>query len=365
MEAIGTLAGGVAHDFNNILGGVLGGLSMLELEFGSSTCQAEIDDMKELVRRGADLARQLLGFSRRGKYNVQPLDVCDVVSKTAAMFGRTHRDIVVEQTFKDDLQAALMDHVQLEQVLLNLFVNAAHAMPEGGRLNLQAENAVLGEAEAEATGVKPGPFVKLVVEDSGTGIDPATLPRIFEPFFTTKAPGQGSGLGLASVYGIVRNHGGTVTVESQLGRGTRFTLFVPATEKPATKIPRSQTAIHAGRGTILIVDDEERLLNICDRLLEAMGYRVLTATGGRAAVELMRQQQSEISLVILDLTMPEMSGAKTFEALRKISPTVKILLASGASEDGQAQELLARGCNGFLQKPFDAAALSEKIQSLR
>jgi PAS domain S-box-containing protein len=365
MEAIGTLAGGIAHDFNNILGGVLGGLSLLEMELGHTDRQADIDDMKELVRRGADLARQLLGFSRRGKYHVQPLDVREVVSKTATMFGRTHREIVIEQTFGADLQAALMDHVQLEQVLLNLFLNAAHAMPGGGWLLLQASHAELGQAEAKAHGITAGRFVKMVVTDSGTGIDPATLPRIFEPFFTTKAPGQGSGLGLASVYGIIKNHGGAITVESELGRGTAFTILVPATNVPAAEKPRQRVSIRPGQGTVLVVDDEEPLLHLCSRLLEAMGYRVLAAPGGRAAVDLMRKHEDEISLVILDLTMPEMSGAKTFEALREISPTVKVLLASGASEDGQAQQLLDRGCNGFLQKPFDAVALSEKIRSLR
>jgi two-component system, cell cycle sensor histidine kinase and response regulator CckA len=366
MEAIGTLAGGVAHDFNNILGGVLGGLSLLELEMADAGegHRAEITDMKELVRRGAELAKQLLGFSRRGKYNARPLDVCEVVRKTAMMFGRTHRDIVIVQDFAPDLDAALMDHAQLEQVLLNLFLNAAYAMPGGGHLMLRASNATLSAGETEPHGAKPGRFVKLVVADTGTGIDAATLPRIFEPFFTTKAPGKGSGLGLASVYGIVKNHGGIVTVESELGKGAAFTLLLPAGNRPAVVAPAPVNPVRPGHGTVLVVDDEERLLHLCGRLLQAMGYQVLTASGGRAAVELMRQHHTRISLVILDLTMPEMSGARTFEAIRAISPTVKVLIASGASVEGQAQELLDKGCSGFIQKPFDAAALSEKIQSL-
>ncbi len=367
MEAIGTLAGGVAHDFNNILGGILGGLSLLEIELGaiSDSYRCEITDMEALVQRGAELAKQLLGFSRRGKYDVRPLDVAEVASKTATMFGRTRPDIVIVQEFVPKLDAALMDHAQLEQVLLNLFLNAAHAMPGGGRLMLRAENACLTAAEAELHGAHSGRFVKLVVTDTGTGIDAANLPRIFEPFFTTKAPGQGSGLGLASVYGIIKNHGGIINVQSELGQGTAFTLLLPATDKAPAEKASAATPVRPGQGTVLVVDDEERLLHLCGRLLQALGYQVLTASTGRVAVEMVRQHHTELSLVILDLTMPEMSGAKTFEAIRKVAPCLRVLLASGASIDGQAQQLLDQGCNGFIQKPFDAAALSEKIRALR
>jgi signal transduction histidine kinase len=367
MEAIGTLAGGVAHDFNNILGGVLSGLSLLELELGDAgdRHRADIQDVKDLVRRGAELANQLLGFSRGGKYDVGPRDVCEVVQKTAAMFGRTRRDISIVQEFASDLDAALVDHAQLEQVLLNLFINAAQAMPGGGRLTVRADNAMLTVVEAECHGAKPGRFVKLVVADTGTGIAPAILPRIFEPFFTTKAPGHGTGLGLASVYGIVKNHGGVITVESEVAKGTTFTILLPAADEPADGRPLPPPDIRLSHGTLLIVDDEESLLRLCARLLRAMGYEVLTASGGRAAIELVRKHHDTLALVILDMTMPEMSGAATFDAIREIAPEIKVLLSSGFSVDGQAQALLDRGCHGFIQKPFDAATLFAKIQSLR
>jgi PAS domain S-box-containing protein len=366
MEAVGTLAGGVAHDFNNILGGVMSGLSLLEIQLGElgDPHRADLKDMMELVQRGAELSHQLLGFSRRGKYDVAPRDLREVVRKTAELFGRTRRDITLILDFVDDLDRVLVDHAQLEQVLLNLFINAAHAMPDGGRLAIRGENVTLTQAETDPYGAKPGRFVRLVVADTGTGIDPTILPRIFEPFFTTKAPGLGTGLGLASVYGIVKNHGGMVTVESEVGKGTTFTVLLPATDRPSADRPASRAAVRPGQGTILIVDDEEQLLGLCGRLLCALGYQALTASGGRAALELVRQHGDKISLVILDMTMPEMSGAATFDAIRKIVPTMKVLLASGFAVDGQAQALLDRGCVGFIQKPFDAAELSKRIRTL-
>ena len=287
------------------------------------------------------------------------------MQKTTELFGRTRRDITLVLDFAPDLDRALVDHAQFEQVLLNLFINAAHAMPDGGLLAVRGENATITAEETEPHGAQPGRFVRLVVADTGTGIEPTILPRIFEPFFTTKDPGQGTGLGLASVYGIVKNHGGIVTVESEVGRGTAFTILLPATNQPSVERAATQAAVRPGRGTILVVDDEELVRKICARLLVALGYEVLTAFRGQAAVDVVRQHHEKISLVILDLTMPEMTGAATFDAIREIAPTLKVLLASGFSVDGQAQALLDRGCNGFIQKPFDLAALSEKLQALR
>ena len=365
MEAIGTLAGGVAHDFNNILGGVLGGLSLLEMELADrGVASADIENMKALVQRGADLAKQLLGFARRGRYDAKPLDLERVVRETGAMFGRSRPDVTLHYDFAPGLDAVLMDHTQLEQVLLNLFLNAGQAMPAGGPVLVSAGNTALTESEAAALQVEPGPFVRLVVADSGTGMDSATKARIFEPFFTTKPAGHGSGLGLASTYGIVRNHGGAISVESEPGKGAAFTILVPATDERVADTRMPGAVHHEGTGTILVVDDEAPLRAICTRLLERMGYQVLTADGGRAALELLEAHQDRISLVILDLTMPGMSGAETFEAIRRMAPDQKVLLASGFSAEGQAKDLLDRGCNGFIQKPFDLGALTAKLREL-
>jgi PAS domain S-box-containing protein len=365
MEAIGTLAGGIAHDFNNILAGILGGLALLELELGvGSGSHADILEMKALVNRGAALSKQLLGFARRGKYELKPLDLRRVVAKTSAMYGRTRPDITIELDFASDLMAVLMDHSQLEQVLLNLFVNAGQAMPEGGRLLLRAENAELANEEGTLLGIPPGLFARLVVTDTGLGMDAKTMGRIFEPFFTTKGPGLGTGLGLASVYGIIKNHAGFVGVESELGKGTTFTLLLPGTQRQAAEDKTPMVILQHGTGTILVVDDEEQIVKVCARLLQKFGYEVLTASGGKQALELVRQQGANISLVVLDMTMPEMSGRQTYEAMQRIRPGIKVLLSSGSSIEGHAQDLLNSGCNGFIQKPFDAAVLATKVREL-
>jgi PAS domain S-box-containing protein len=365
MEAIGTLAGGIAHDFNNILAGIMGGLALLELELGDgSGSQTDIQEMKALVNRGAALSKQLLGFARRGKYDLKPLDLTRVVAKTSAMYGRTRPDITMKLDFAPDLLAVLMDHSQVEQVLLNLFVNAGQAMPEGGQLSLRAEPAELGDEQGALLGVPPGLFVRLVVTDTGAGMDAKTMGRIFEPFFTTKGPGQGTGLGLASVYGIIKNHAGFIGVESEIGVGTTFTLLLPATQRPVTRDETPTVVVQHGTGTILVVDDEEQIVKVCARLLEKFGYEVLTAAGGKQALESVRRHGAKISLVLLDMTMPEMSGRQTYEAMQRIRPGIRVLLSSGNSVEEQAQALLDSGCNGFIQKPFDAGVLATKVREL-
>jgi PAS domain S-box-containing protein len=364
LEAIGTLAGGIAHDFNNILAGIMGGLSLLDLDLGeSSEHHPDIQEMMALVERAAGLTKQLLGFARRGKYDVRPLDLARVLHKTSAMFGRARKDLSIEIGVAPELRAVLMDHMQLEQMLLNLFVNAGQAMPSGGQLLLSAENAEDERMEGTPDGAAPRHFVRLVVADTGIGMDAATQARIFDPFFTTKGPGQGTGLGLASVYGIMKSHGGSVTVESEPGKGAKFTLLLPATDQSIAETAPA-VAIVRGAGTILIVDDEEPIVQAYARVLRRIGYEVLSASGGREAVELMRQHGNAISLVILDMTMPDMSGRQTYDALQEIAPGTKVLLSSGFSIDGQAQEMLAHGCNGFIQKPFDVATLAARLREL-
>ncbi len=366
LEAIGTLAGGVAHDFNNILAGILGWLSVLELGPGSAEAtQEDIREVKGLVERGAVLAKQLLGFARRGKYDVRPLDLAKVAAETGTLFGRTRPDVALDLDLPPGLPPVLMDHVQLEQVLLNLFVNAGQAMPDGGRIRVTAEPVSLEAATAGNAEVGPGRYLRLRVTDSGAGMDATTRARIFEPFFTTKGMGKGTGLGLASVYGIVKNHGGAIEVESAPGQGTTFTLLLPtAVEAAPRAAPAAENPRSPGRGTLLVVDDESAVLRMNARLLEGLGYVVLTASGGREAVELVRQHGTAISLVILDMTMPEMSGSQTFDALRDLNPDLKVLLASGYSVQGKAQQILDRGCNGFIQKPFDTTTLSAKLAEI-
>ena len=364
MEAIGTFAAGIAHDFNNILGGILGGLSLLELKNGHDSAQHEdIVAMQAMVKRGAELTRQLLGFARHSGGDASPVNLASVATECSALFARARKDISVELDVALDLQAVLMDHTQLEQVMLNLLANAGHALKRGGRILIGAENVELTHAQAAAHGVAPGHFVKFVVRDTGVGMDSATKERIFEPFFTTRAAGEGTGLGLASVYGIIKNHSGSVTVESELGKGTAFTILLPATDGEVTSQVCPVT-VHHGTGTVLMVDDEEQLVKVYTRVLERIGYKTLTASGGKEAIELVRQYGNEISLIILDMVMPDMGGCQTYDEIQKVAPGIKVLLATGLVSDGQAEEIMAHGCNGVIEKPFDAATLSAKVREV-
>jgi len=362
MEAIGTLAGGIAHDFNNILAGILGELSVLDLGLDAGdVSHARIQDVLALVSSGSDLTKQLLALARRAPHDAKPLDLSRVLTKTSMMFGRTRKEIEIRLDFSPALLAVLMDRTQLEQILLNLLVNAAQAMPRGGQLFLSAENVELADSDAARSGVAPGRFVKLKVKDTGIGMDAATQARIFEPFFTTKGPGKGTGLGLASVYGIVKSHAGFISVESEVGQGTTFSVFLPATEQPTPDEKTPAPVIVRGSGTILVVDDEQHILRALSRLLETLGYDILTASSGRDAIDIVRRRGLGISLVILDMIMPEMSGAQTYDLLRKVAPGIKVLLSSGYSIETQAQDMLARGCKGFIQKPYDVATLSSVL----
>jgi PAS domain S-box-containing protein len=365
MESIGTLAGGIAHDFNNLLGGILGGLSLMELDlFDRSLLSQELQEMKGLVRRGADLTKQLLGFARRGKYDARALDVNDVLAKSAKMFGRTRKDIVIRLESVSEIAPVLADDAQLDQILLNLLLNAGQAMPDGGELILLTQMVDVSAADAAIHGVDPGRYVKLAVQDTGVGMDAGTRERVFEPFFTTKEKGRGTGLGLASVYGIVKNHGGFITVESEMGKGATFSVYFPAAEGQIEEIRSQPVLPRPGTEFLLLVDDEEQIIRTCSRLLKAMGYEVIVARSGDEAIEIFSHHREKISLVILDMIMPGVSGLQTFTALRALSPSVKVLLSSGYSAEGQANEILQLGCNGFIQKPFDNTVLSAKLREL-
>jgi two-component system, cell cycle sensor histidine kinase and response regulator CckA len=365
MESIGTLAGGIAHDFNNLLTGILGNVSLVLMKMDDRDPLLErLKNIEEYVQRGSDLTKQLLGFARGGKYEVKPTDLGDFIRKSADMFGRTKKEIRIECKIQQGLWAVEVDRGQMEQVLLNLYVNAWQAMPNGGELFLSAENAEPGNEETSPYGVSPGRFVKVVVTDTGIGMDEATRVRIFEPFFTTKERGRGTGLGLASVYGIVKNHGGFITVESQKGVGTSFRIHLPASDKEIEVLDKPPDEIRKGNETVLLVDDEDMILDIGSRMLEDLGYSVVTATGGRQGLQVYEKDRDRISLVILDMIMPDCSGKETFDTLRTINPEVRVLLSSGYSLDGQAKNIMDSGCRGFIQKPFTMVELSKKVRGI-
>jgi PAS domain S-box-containing protein len=363
MEAIGTLAGGLAHDFNNLLMGILGNVSLLRMNFDETDPFFDrLKKVEEYVKRGSDLTKQLLGFARGGKYEVKPTDLGDFILKSSEMFGRTRKEISIHHGIQDGLWPVEVDKGQMEQVLLNLYVNAWQAMPGGGDLYLSVENVELDELSVSPYGIKPGEFVKLKVTDTGIGMDEATKARIFEPFFTTKEQGHGTGLGLASVYGIIKNHGGYICVESKEKLGTTFIIYLPASGKRVEDEYRSEDAVQKGHETVLLIDDEEMILDVGSEMLEALGYKVMTAAGGKLGLKIYEQNRDKIDLVILDMIMPEFGGADTFEALRRIDPSIRVLLSSGYSVEGQAKEIIQNGCKGFIQKPFSMTELSGKIR---
>jgi len=363
MEAVGTLAGGIAHDFNNLLMGIQGCTSLLSFDIDSNHPNFEyLNRIEDYIKNAANLTKQLLGFARRGKYEIKPTDMNEIINKSSDMFGRTKKEIVIHKKSQADIWAVEVDPSQIEQVILNLYVNAWQAMAGTGELYLQTENVILDDNDVKPYGVKSGRYVKISVTDTGAGIDETIQHRIFDPFFTTKEMSRGTGLGLASAYGIIKSHGGFINVYSREGDGTTFNIFLPASEKKILKETMLQKEIIKGTETVLLVDDEEMIIDVGRDVLEKLGYEVLIAKSGKEAIEIYRMNQKKIDMVILDMVMPEMGGGDTYDKLRDVNPNIKVLLSSGYSIDGQASKILSRGCDGFIQKPFDIKTLSLEIR---
>ncbi|MDH3955985.1 MAG: PAS domain S-box protein [Desulfobacteraceae bacterium] len=364
MEAVGTLAGGIAHDFNNLLMGIQGCTSLLSFDIDSNHPNFEyLNRIEDYIKNAANLTKQLLGFARRGKYEIKPTDMNEIINKSSDMFGRTKKEIVIHKKSQADIWAVEVDPSQIEQVILNLYVNAWQAMAGTGELYLQTENVILDDNDVKPYGVKSGRYVKISVTDTGAGIDETIQHRIFDPFFTTKEMSRGTGLGLASAYGIIKSHGGFINVYSREGDGTTFNIFLPASEKKILKETMLQKEIIKGTETVLLVDDEEMIIDVGRDVLEKLGYEVLIAKSGKEAIEIYRMNQKKIDMVILDMVMPEMGGGDTYDKLRDVNPNIKVLLSSGYSIDGQASKILSRGCDGFIQKPFDIKTLSLEIRT--
>ncbi len=368
MEAIGTLAGGIAHDFNNLLMAIQGSTSLMMMDLKpNSPIYHQLQSIEKYACQGAKLTRQLLGFAKGGKYEVTPLNLNEIIKSHNQAFGRTRKDIRIHEEYEKDLWPVAADRGQMEQILMNLYINSADAMPDGGDIFVRTNNIVVEDNGDKPFKIHGGRYVRISVVDTGSGMDRKVRERIFEPFFTTKDMGRGTGLGLATVYGIVKNHHGFIEVESEKGKGTTFRIFLPATdENPA---PRNEEQEHGknplkGDGCVLLVDDEEMILDVGEQMLKRIGYQVITAQSAKKALELYKLHKEEIHLVILDMIMPKMSGQEAFEHLRKINPEVKVMLSSGYSIDGQARGILEKGCNGFIQKPFSLEELNKKIREI-
>jgi len=366
MEAIGTLAGGIAHDFNNLLLGIQGYASLMMMDMSPSDPQYErLQHIEDQVRSGAELTRQLLGFARGGRYEVKPTNINEIILKTATMFSRTRKEITVTYRLEEGVWSMEVDQGQMEQVFLNLYLNAWQAMPDGGNIQIGTRNVFLPNDDPRLDTLPPGLYVQITVTDTGTGMDEKTKERIFDPFFTTKAMGRGTGLGLAMVYGIITGHHGAIHVESELGCGTTFTISLPASGKDTlTKKATEKEEYQPGRETLLLIDDEVVNLEVNRELLTSLGYNVYVAGSGQEGVAIFAEKGNRIDMAIIDMIMPGMSGGEVFDHLRAMNPQLKVLLSSGYSLDGQAQHILDRGCQGFIQKPFKLIELSKKIREI-
>ena len=365
MEAIGTLAGGIAHDFNNLMMGMLGNISLILYDIGSESPYYEkLKNIEKLIQSGSKLTSQLLGYARKGKYEVRPINLNQLVEESSETFGRTRKEIVIHREFAEDLSSVMADEAQIQQILMNLFINAADAMPGGGDLFLKTLNVTHEDIGDKPYKPRSGDYILLKVSDTGTGMGQKVMDRIFEPFFTTKDLGRGSGLGLASVYGIIKGHGGYIDVESEKGRGATFSIYLPASEKSIQKTLEIPERIMEGNENILLVDDEALVINVGVQLLKKLGYTVLEAQSGREAIKIFMEGNHAIDMVILDMVMPDMSGGEVYDRIKRIDSNVKVLLSSGYSIDGQATEILKRGCEGFIQKPYSMEDFSKKIREV-
>ncbi|BBO87337.1 PAS domain S-box protein [Desulfosarcina ovata] len=363
MESVGTLAGGIAHDFNNLLMGIMGNVSLLETKLDPDRSLSEhLKAIEQCVESGANLTRQLLGYARGGKYRVTPVNLNETIQRTADMFGRTKKEVHILYDFDEEVHLVEADQGQIDQVLLNLYVNAWHAMTTDMTLQLSTANVVLDAGFTTPFGAKPGPYAAIRVKDRGKGIEPEIRKRIFEPFFTTKKMGRGTGLGLASAFGIIKNHGGIIDVQSQVNQGTTFTIYLPAAFplKPENA-PSSDSVtvpIEPGSETLLLVDDEPYVLKALGFILQDLGYEVITAGSGKEAIDLFQKEQHCIDGVLLDMIMPDLNGRQVLDALKAIRPSIKVILSSGYSLDGLSEEEPNAAGDGFIQKPYQIQELA-------
>jgi PAS domain S-box-containing protein len=365
MESIGTLAGGIAHDLNNVLSPILTAIELLQMRFTDQDSQRLLNILHTNAIRGSEMVKQVLSFARGVEGDYAPLQPRNLIKEIIKILTDTlPKNIEIYASVSPSLWSVTGDATQLHQVLMNLCVNARDAMGQGGKLQIEAENVNIDEYYAHLNiEAKPGPYICISVSDTGSGIPEQHLNKIFDPFFTTKDLGHGTGLGLSTVAGIVRSHGGFISVYSEVGRGSRFKVHLPAIETPqAPAMQPSRLDLPTGHGElILVVDDESAIREIAREALRTFGYQVLTAADGTEALALFAERRETVRCVITDMMMPFMDGPATIRALRKLAPDLKIIATSGLKADGKTAEAAQLGVVTFLQKPYTAEALLKTV----
>ena len=374
LEALGSMAGGMAHDFNNLLMSIRADAAALQLGTGfSDRQQGMLNGILHAVSSGEAMTRQLLGFARKDTCKFVTTDLNKTLEKTIGLFGRNHQRLNIHTDFEKELWAVEADPVQLERVVLNLMVNAEQSLPVGGNLNLSTRNETIDRRRARRLELAPGQYVQVSVADDGPGMDAATLKRVFEPFFTTKKRGRGTGLGLASSFGIVKSHHGSLTASSRPGEGSCFDIYLPVSASDAcVEITSEYQGRQEGRlppeldwlRTVLLVDDNRLVVTAVTLMLEKQGLRVLNALSARSALDLLEERSDEIDLIILDMILPNFGGVEAFNRMREINPAAKIMLTSGCGADDTVCQLLNHNGVGFIQKPYSEEELYQKISEI-
>jgi two-component system cell cycle sensor histidine kinase/response regulator CckA len=369
FEAIGKLAGGIAHDFNNVIGAIMGWAEIGEEEVpADSRARALFGQIREQAERAGRLTQQLLAYARRQVLAPRNLNLNEIVGEaTALLQGAIGAQIEVKTQLASDLRTTKADPAQMEQVLLNLCFNARDAMPQGGRLLIETRNVDLDEEYCRRSeSITPGHYVSLSVSDEGVGMDAATIEKIFEPFFTTKEKGKGTGLGLATVFGIVKQHLGHIDVSSEIGKGSVFRVYLPSIEAASESLPEIEEAlVRGGTETILLAEDHEGLREMSREVLSGLGYSIVLARDGREAIEKFEADSGKISLAVLDVVMPRLSGPGALERIRAINPSIPVIFTSGYSEESELlSSLVSRGAALLLQKPYSPKALARKIRDI-
>ena len=383
MEAIGTMSSGIAHDFNNILMGIQGNISIMLLDIDSSNKHYnKLNNIQQHIANGAGLTKQLLNLAKGGTNEIRPVNLNKLIQKQNQMFSQTRKDITIHEDYDQNIYTPEVDKGQIEQVLLNLYINAWQAMAGCGELRIKTQNVVLNKNYALSYQVKDGKYAKISITDSGEGMDEKTLKKIFNPFFTTKTLNNGTGLGLATAYEIIKKHGGIIKARSNKGKGTTFDIYLPVSGKEAIEESNDSGTISKSSETILLVDDEEMIIDINRQMLEEMGYNVITAETSKKAIEIIDElynprnrtkvtadvnddtRKHEPDLVMLDMVMPDMDGYEVYSKMKEINPEIKVLLVSGYCTDKKIGEILKNGGKGFLQKPFDMVDLSQAIRNI-